>query len=246
MDKLAIITVYNNEELAEQMTETAAKASRGYSCQFITINNKNNNLYPSAAAAFNAVLDQMPDADVFVFCHQDIVFLNQSLYDIYSICMGEPLTLFGAAGVKNTGPHGGGKRIISSMALFKDGWNYKTLEKGTTEEVFTLDECLICASRSLFAQLKFDEETCNGWHLYAAELCMQCHVKGLCVKVFDADIVHLSGGSQDKSFYVCERKLVKKYRKTFPIISYTCGWAYTDPFRYACLKLYRRFRYGIK
>ena len=90
MDKLAIITVYNNEELAEQMTETAAKASRGYSCQFITINNKNNNLYPSAAAAFNAVLDQMPDADVFVFCHQDIVFLNQSLYDIYSICMGEP------------------------------------------------------------------------------------------------------------------------------------------------------------
>ncbi len=108
-----------------------------------------------------------------------------------------------------------------------------------------MDECLICGSRELFSQLRFDEETCDGWHLYAAELSMQCQVRGNPVKVFDADIVHLSGGDPDKSFYSCEKKLAIKYRAHFSIISYTCGWAYTNPIKYSLLTLYRKIRYRI-
>ena len=228
------------------MEESVAKSLGDCSCRIISVENKNNNLFSSAAAAYNSVLEKSPEAEVFVFCHQDIIFLNNALSNIYSRCIEEPYTLFGAAGVKNTGHRGGTGRIISSMALIKEGWNYKSLEKGTTQYVFTLDECLICASKALFSQIRFDELTCNGWHLYAADLCMQCQARGLSVKVLDADIVHLSAGNQDASFYDCERKLVKKYRGVFPVISYTCGWAWTDPIKYALLRLYRRIRFGVQ
>ena len=244
MDNLGIVTVYNNVELFSGLQKSVSEAS-DISCKVIAIDNRDNMSFSSAAAAYNSVLALSPEAEVLVFCHQDIVFLNNSLLDIFSICKKEPFTLFGAAGVKNSGHGGGRKRIISSMALIQEGWNYESLPKGTTQDVFSLDECLICGSRELFSQLRFDDQVCDGWHLYATELCMQCHVKGIPVKVFDADIVHLSGGNQDKSFYDCEKKLVKKYRKKFPLISYTCGWAYTDPIRYWLLTAYRKLRYGI-
>ena len=121
-----------------------------------------------------------------------------------------------------------------------------TLEKGTTQEVFTLDECLIAGNREVFRNLRFDEEVCDGWHLYAVDLSLQCQVKHIPVMVYGANIVHLSGGTQDESFYTCERKLVKKYRKEFPLISYTCGWAYTNPLKYFILRIYRRIRFGVR
>lgn len=241
---IAIISVYNNKKLNEQMLESALESKGELSCLFYSVDNTDNAQFHSAAEAYNSVLNVLPNTEVLVFCHQDILFLHNSLQTIYDLCSNNKKTLFGAAGVENVG-HGDKARIISSMAAEQEGWNFTTLPKGTTQDVFTLDECLICGSRELFETLRFDEQVCDGWHLYAAELCMQCHVKGIDVKVFDADIVHLSGGTTDSSFYACEKKLVKKYRKNFPIISYTCGWAYTNPVRYAFLKMYRRLRYGV-
>lgn len=244
MNDLAIVTVFNNLELANQMTRTAEETRGLNSCQFFIIDNRGNNKYKSAASAYNHVLDKMPEAKVFIFCHQDIIFLNKAIQEIYNLCINDPNTLFGAAGV-NIKKGNSESRIISSMALIQEGWNYKSLQKGTTKEVFSLDECLICGSRSIFEKMRFDETVCDGWHLYAADYSMQCHVNGINVKVFDADIVHLSGGKPDKSFYNCEKKLAKKYRNIFPIISYTCGWTYTDPLRYFILRMYRKLRYGI-
>ena len=241
---IAVITVFNNSQLVGQMKKSVYDTIGNLSCTFYAMENIGNTQFHSAAEAYNTVLNNDPDADVFIFCHQDILFPNDSLQTIYDLCSSNKKTLFGAAGVKNVG-HGDDCRIISSMAAVQEGWNFKTLPKGTTQDVFTLDECLICGSRELFETLRFDEQVCDGWHLYAAELCMQCHVKEIDVKVFDADIVHISGGTTDSHFFKCEKKLVKKYRKYFPIISYTSGWAYTDPVRYILLRLYRRLRYGV-
>ncbi len=123
MTNLAGISVYNNnKELEEQMVKTALQSVGKLSCVFFTIDNCENKRFSSAAAAYNSVLDSIPDAEVLVFCHQDIIYLKHSLQDIYTLCMKEPLTLFGAAGVENTGHERGTEgRIISSMSLFKRG-----------------------------------------------------------------------------------------------------------------------------
>ena len=241
---IAIISVSNQLELSRQMKTSAIKTLGNLTCSFHIIDNNGNGRFSSAASAYNSFLDQSIEAEVYVFCHQDIIFLHEALQTMYRLCMEDPMVLYGAAGVKNDG-NKDVSRVISSMAMIQEGWNYKTLRKDTTESVFTLDECLICGSGQLFNNLRFDEKVCDGWHLYVAELCMQCHVKKIPVKVFDADIVHLSGGTQDKSFFICEKRIVKKYRGIFPVISYTCGWAYTGPLKYWLLSIYRKIRYGI-
>ena len=246
MNKIAIITVFNKPDLFNQMQRTVSDTAGDISYQIIGLDNVQNHEFSSAASAYNYAIKNCCDAEVYIFCHQDILFMHTSIKDIYERCMGDRHTLYGAAGVKNVG-HGNGdkNRIITSMGAHQDGDDLTSLQKGAVEDVFSLDECLICGHRSIFEEVQFDEDVCEGWHLYATELCLQCHVKGINVKVFDADIVHLSGGNPDKSFYETEKKIVKKYRKTFRLISYTCGWAYTDPFRYYALSLYRKFRYGI-
>lgn len=241
---IVVVSIFTDEKLADQMRESAEKTKEDLTVGYTQLDNRGNRLYHSAAEGYNDTLEHPLESEVIVFCHQDIIFLPGALQTIYRLCSENKSTLFGAAGVRNAHKEGE-SRIISSMAIIQEGWNYKSLKKGETQDAFTLDECLIAGSRELFEELRFDEEVCDGWHLYAAELCMQCHVKGYPVKVFDANIVHLSGGNQDKTFYQCERKLVKKYRNHFPLISYTCGWAYTDPVRYGLLMLYRKIRYGI-
>lgn len=223
MSRIVIITCFNNKQMLEQMKNSVYKES-GISekeCKIFAIDNTKNK-FSSAAKAYNYALRHVTKAEVLVFCHQDILFLEHSIEDIIQVCLEYPETLFGAAGVKNVG-NKRDNRIISHMAMIKPEWKYETLEEGTTEEVFTLDECLIAGTSELFKRLVFDETVCDGWHLYAADLCMDCKRKGIPVKVYDANIAHLSGGNPDKSFYECERKFVKKYRNDFKIISYSCG-----------------------
>ncbi len=243
-DGISIISIFNSDKLASQLKQSAENTKADLYVGYHLMDNRGNKLFRSAAEGYNFALDQFRDGDVLVFCHQDIIFLPDALKTIYRLCRENPNTLFGAAGVKNIRQKDD-SRIISSMAVIQEGWNYKTLKRGEVQDVFTLDECLIAGNRDLFEHLRFDEDVCDGWHLYAAELCMQCHVKGYPVKVFYSNIVHLSGGNPDKSFYSCERKLVKKYRKHFSRITYSCGWTYTDPVRYGLLSLYRRVRYHI-
>ncbi len=243
MSNIAIITCFNNSELANQMRQSALMRG-GMDCEFVMIDNTAGR-FPSAASAYNYAISHLSnEIEVVILCHQDIIFLDHSVSDIYNLCIENKRTLFGAAGVKNEG-HGGEERIISSMAVVQEGWNFKTLEKGTVQEVFTLDECLIAGNRQIFRELTFDEYVCDGWHLYVAEVCMQCHIKHIPVLVYDANIVHLSGGNTDPSFYACEKKLVKKYRGVFPVISYSCGWTYTNPLKYLMLKIYRKIRYRV-
>lgn len=90
---------------------------------------------------------------------------------------------------------------------------YNTLPRDGEKEVFTIDECFIAGSKELFQKVRFDEKACDNWHCYAVELSLQCHCDGLCVKVFDADIVHKSGGNLNDEFFYTFYKIAKKYRK---------------------------------
>lgn len=242
--KCTFVVVYNKENLLDQMWHSVEISSGGINCELIALNNVDGK-YRSAASAFNSVLEKNIDTDVMVFCHQDIIFLEGSIDRIVQVCCEAPNALFGAAGVRNTNNIGNSNRIISRMGQGQ-GWNYETLAEKSIEDVFSLDECLIAANKKVFETLRFDEQVCDGWHFYAVELCLQCHVKKIGVKVFDANIVHLSSGNLNSSFYATEKRIARKYRRQFHIISYPCGWIYTNPILYRLLRIYRITRNGIK
>lgn len=244
MKDIALITVYNKQKLYDEMLSSFRNCCRDeYQYQIIALENINNSNYHSAASAYNYALDKLCDAKVCIFCHQDILFFRDSIRSIFNLCKDDASTLYGAAGVDNNGHS---KQIISSMHQSAEGWKYQSLKEGEIKSCFTLDECLFACNFDLFKNIRFDEVTCDGWHLYAAELCLQCHLKGFEVKAFDAEVLHLSGGNPDHSFYECERRIVKKYRKVFSLLTFTTGWAYTNTLKYGFLRIYRFLRYGIR
>ena len=90
------------------------------SIQIIGINNVNND-FKSASEAYNNAINKSDSTEMYIFCHQDIVFLRNSIIDIYNLCMSDTNTLFGSAGVKNA-KNNIGERVISRMSMYQDGW----------------------------------------------------------------------------------------------------------------------------
>lgn len=82
MDKrISLITVYNNEKLVREMTDSAA-VQQGVSVEYILLDNRGRK-FESAAAALNEGIEKST-GEVLVFLHQDIEFLSEGvLEDIY-------------------------------------------------------------------------------------------------------------------------------------------------------------------
>ena len=233
-----IIVCYND---ANQITELNRTVVFDEGSIRLTYLDNRNRSFPSAAAAYNYALKSSDKSvDVIIFCHQDIRFSDKSIWLISEACLNEKNTLFGVAGVRNEGNKNWGK-TISTLNGTRTNWPPDEEEKYTT--VFTLDECLIAGHRSVFEKVTFDEKICDGWHLYATDLCLQCHLAGIEVKVLDAQVQHLSPGHVDKAFIKTEGKLAKKYQKNFEIISHTNGWTYTNPVKRGLLLGYRWLKY---
>lgn len=195
--------------------------------------------YSSAADAYNyAIKNLSSTCQCIIFSHQDIVFFDNTIVDIYEHCMSEPSTIFGSAGVKNK------KRsnIISSMHQIKEGWRYSSLIN-REEEVFTLDECLIACNKKVVDKIQFDPISCSGWHLYAADFCINGILNGFSVKVIDADLLHLSPGHIDKAFIVTEKKLAKKYKSQYEVLTFTNSYTYTNFLLRNILCWYRILKY---
>lgn len=190
---------------------------------FVGIDNTDNK-FTSAASAYNYSIKSLCNGDIYVFCHQDIVFNEGVLEKIEEICSKEKNWLIGAAGVRNEE----NRNVISSI---EDPYgHYKTL-KGEAEEVFSLDECLIAGHKDIFTRLMFNDVLCDGWHFYTVEFCLRCHKNGIKVMVFDANIKHLSGGNVDDSFYKYIEKISDAYRNDFE-------WVATTIVRFSTKRLY--------
>lgn len=233
MNNIDIVVCYNDETLEKQMEQSLLNDNENgiLSVNLIALDNRTGR-FSSAAEAYNHALDHLCKAECIVFCHQDILFRSGSLETIYDYCMKEKLTLWGAAGIEKRG------RTYTA-------WESQTCPKGWSHEVQTLDECLIAANREVFDSIRFDEIVCAGWHFYTVELSLQQGLLNRPVKVFNANVTHLSGGTMDKAFFECEARVAKKYRGKVNLISYTNCWCWTNPFLFAVLRAYRIIRYKI-
>jgi hypothetical protein len=57
------------------------------------------------------------------------------------------------------------------------------------------------------------------------------------------NVWHKSNGNADKSYYDCQNRLGKKYRKYFDVVNTTNGWVYTSSLKRFAQNLYRKLRY---
>lgn len=62
-------------------------------------------------------------------------------------------------------------------------------------ECDTVDECFFSGHTEHFKKFPFDEVTCDGWHLYAAEACLQTKsnyvLGGGHIFICEAELMHL-------------------------------------------------------
>ena len=83
--------------------------------------------------------------------HQDIAFETpSSLKDFGFFIANHPDMIIGAYGAK------------------KKGNSYEA-----PYACETVDECCFGMTRECFNRLRFNEEICDGWHLYAVEMCLR-------------------------------------------------------------------------
>lgn len=235
---IALITVYNKKSLVDEMI-MSAQNQKNVDIEYIMTDNTNKK-FPSAAKALNYGFYNS-SAEVIVFLHQDIEFLSDNVLEyIYNYAMAHRDVVFGAAGVQDKSLVKNVK-ILSGMKEGEQG-RYDTLT--TPQRVLTLDECLIACHRDCLKIIRFDEELCDGWHLYGADLCLQAQdFAGLKVEAVPLDVWHKSSGNADESYFRTQNKLAKKYRKYHKIINTTNGYQYTNAFKRLLINLMRKIKY---
>ncbi len=238
MKKISLISVYNKPNLVEEM-KNSALTQKNVEIDFVLIDNSNKQ-FSSASKALNYGADKA-EGNVLVFLHQDIEFLSdEALEYVYDFAVQNPDAVFGVAGVPMR--QSSEKMMFANFYAGPDKSKYETIT--TPEKAFTLDECLIACHKNCFKKLRFDEKNCDGWHLYGADLCLQAQAfKNLPVYAIPLNVWHKSNGNADKSYYDCQNRLGKKYRKHFKLINTTNGWVYTGAFKRFLQNAYRKMRY---
>jgi hypothetical protein len=166
--------------------------------------------------------------DILCFIHEDILFhtfdwgqkianhLSAPDAGIIGVCGGSTLSKVPAS----WSLYDQKKFIIQSSAsgdksvLHKTGHNGKS----TATQVVVLDGVFLCANKSLFKKIKFDEETFSGFHSYDLDICAQAFVAGYKnYAINDVLIEHFSNGHHNKQWVINSMKLSDKWSSILPL-----------------------------
>lgn len=232
---VSVICCFNKKDVLDKMLYKSLE-SQNIACEFLPIDNSDNQ-FDSAAAALNYGAN-LSKGKYLIFVHQDIAIENnifiESLveyFDSYNPCV------LGFAGRKED------LEVYTNMT-HGDNHKYagrKRVSKPVT--VQTLDECFIAIERELFLKYKFDETTCDNWHLYAVDLCLSCGKDGIKSYVIPERAYHRSSGVINRDYFKTLNKLVAKHRKDYDQIFSTCSIVKTDRISFSINILKRNVRY---
>ncbi len=212
---ISIICCYNNQSVLDDfLIESLNMQELEY--ELILLDNTKNK-YKSAAEALNVGLDCVKFENVCL-AHQDISFSNSRFLNelVDYINEFEDDAIFGVAGVIENGTiysnikHGKNRKFVTTNRLIEP------------KKVQTIDELLIAGKSKTIKKVKFDEVTCNGWHLYVVDLCLSAARFGISCFVLPLDLYHKSKGSLSNEYYETAKKLAKKHRKYVKVIYTTC------------------------
>jgi len=236
---ISIICVYNDDKtLNDYLLKSIDEQDTD--CEIILINNTEST-YASAAEALN-VGGGRANGDYLIFAHQDIKLDSPHwLRDAESVISSLPD--FGIAGVA------GKKDGSSVLTNIKHGSPPHFAGRHQIKEpieVQTLDECLIIIPKEVFNRIKFDENTCNDWHLYAVDYCLEAQKKGYRAFVLPFPCYHRSSGSLSEGYFSTLEKLRLKHRLNYKIIYTTMGdWHMAIPASFQKTKIWGAISYLV-
>jgi GT2 family glycosyltransferase len=180
--------------------------------------------YSSCAKAYNMELDNHPGNpnDILIFLHQDIAFDDDVfLCRIVAELTDNPMQILGFAGMHSDA------LTRSNLRYFRTKEYIVRTHTDSKCRVESLDECCFAMTRNLFNRIKFDEVTCDHWHLYAVDFCYEARRRlGVESYVLPESIYHKLDGSTglstDVHFFSTLIKLRKKYYKDYTSIMTPC------------------------
>jgi glycosyltransferase involved in cell wall biosynthesis len=226
---ISIICCYNNKLVFEQMLKMSIDIQK-VEYELIGINNVTNK-FNSAASALNYGAS-LAKGDYYVFVHQDMeIFGDDFLESVVKYIDELNDCIIGLAGKKDLNGvytnirHGDRNQYAGEFRIEEP------------KEVQTLDECFIAMSKGVFDKLKFDENNCDNWHLYAVDMCLSAKLKNIKSYVVPLEAFHASSGVLSNGYWKTMDKLVAKYKKEYLNIFTTCTSVNTGYFEYLFYKL---------
>ncbi|MDB5025771.1 MAG: putative transrane protein of unknown function [Mucilaginibacter sp.] len=175
-------------------------------CEYRYIDNTNGNTF-DAYQGINQFL-QNADARYIVICHQDILLKFDKREQL-----GERISELDKAD-KNwavLGNAGANNLYLASMKVTHA--DMVCDKKGILpSKVGSLDENFILIKKSANIALSGD---LAGFHLYGTDICLIAECLGYTAYVIEFNLIHLSNGKMDPSFYSLSKKVQRKYSSFF-------------------------------
>lgn len=238
---ISVVCVYNDKKVFNNFL---LKSLNNQTTKFELIGIDNTlNKFKSAAEALNFGGKKATNKYI-MFAHQDVSFRPKTWLEDAEKFLDSinNLGIAGVAGMSETGssnPERGRNIITHGIPSEVWPWSNK-IQKPV--QVQTLDECLVFVPKYTFETLKFNEKTCDGWHLYVVDYCLSAKEQGFGVYVLPMKIYHMSKGANNKKkfqslrgplpdeYYETLDRLIKKHNDTYRRIYTTCGdWSTSYP-----------------
>jgi hypothetical protein len=258
---ISVICVYNDEQILKACL-LKSLSEQETAVETIIVDNTQNR-FRSAAEALNWGGKQAV-GDYLMFVHQDVDLCSDSFFDGLEALLNS-LPKLGVAGVAGLSEYGGpflercrnkihGRsqaryRNVITQGPQKERWGTPIQ---APEPVQTLDECLVIIPKAVFREIQFDEVTCDGWHLYAADYCLTVGARGFIVYAIPRGIHHHSKGFRETSalgviaslglhpeeYYRTLQHVLKKHKSSYKWIHTSCGsWNTLYPLKLQRAKL---------
>lgn len=222
---ISIVCVYNDKNILENFLLKSLK-NQTAKFELILLDNRQEQ-FKSAAEALNYGGEQAK-GKYLMFVHQDVdLYSNTWLEEVKKIL--DKLPNLGIAGVAGKSKNKEG--VITNIKHGSPPRFAGKIQFEKLTKVQTVDECLIIIPKSLFTKLQFDENTCNDWHLYAVDYCLNVQKIGFNSYVIPMFIYHKSPGySMSEQYHKTLKKILKKYRNYYAMVYTTMGnWSTRYP-----------------
>jgi glycosyltransferase involved in cell wall biosynthesis len=215
---ITIICVYNDKNKFEN---NLLKSLNLQDIKFDTIFIDNSNgCYKSMSMAYNNAISNAK-GDFIMFVHQDVELPGRNWLRIaeQELQKCKNSAIIGLAGCKQNV-----KGVYTNIS-HGENLDYAGQYRITRPiHAQTVDECLFFVPKKILNLYKFDEETCDGWHLYGVDFSLKCLKQGYNVYLIKLPVFHHTKPvSMDENYFRILWKLIKKYKKEYLNINTTCG-----------------------
>lgn len=232
---ISVITC-SRKEPSWDIHQRNVRKTAGSDVEYIRIDNRNNHY--NLCSAYNEGVKRA-GGDILVFMHEDVFFVEGGWVKKIEEKFCEPaLGLVGVAGTQylfadNPAWVAAGRPFIKGQVIHElnQGSSYfLTVFDWQREDsqVVAVDGLFFAIRKSLFEQIRFDDITFDGFHLYDTDICMQIAKTHRLIVTTDILVKHLSGGSFNQSWKMYAERFIQKYSSVLPV---SCTSGSPDPSR---------------